>query len=386
MRNLAHCYGSLRGKVAVPGDKSISHRVALMALLAQEPCKARGWLDAEDTRASLAAIELLGAKVSQQGTNVFITPPQKIISALKKGSEPLSIDCGNSGTTARLICGLLAGWLPAKGPGVILTGDASLCSRPMGRVVEPLRLMGAKIKHLAGDGRLPIHISGAPLKAMRHTLKISSAQVKSALILAGLGADGTTIIDGAIDSRDHTERMLGAMGYDCVPNPDAGEIQIVDGISLNGFNMTVPSDPSSAAFFQVAAALIPGSEVVVESHSLNPGRLGCLQVLRQAGVSVNIDKPYGIPAGESIATVTVSHNKLKSFNISKNEIPALVDEIPVLAILATQATGETLITGAEELRVKESGRLAIMARGLHAMGANVEERPYGLRSTVPTAI
>lgn len=283
IRKLAHAYGPLRGDVSIPGDKSISHRVALMGLLANGPCQASGWLDAEDTRSSLAAVTLLGAKTSHKGTHVTIIPPEHLPSALISGTEPITIDCGNSGTTARLICGLLAGWLPSDGPGVVLTGDASLCSRPMGRVVGPLRLMGAQIKHLAGDGLLPVLISGGPLQGIGHTLKISSAQVKSALMLAGLGADGTTVIDGAIDSRDHTERMLGAMGYDCEPNGEVEEILITGDTQLSGFEMIVPSDPSSAAFFQVAAALVPGSEVSVESHSLNPGRLGCLEVLRRAG-------------------------------------------------------------------------------------------------------
>ncbi len=376
----------MQGVVSIPGDKSISHRVALMGMLADGPCKATGWLDAEDTRSSLDAVTLLGAKISHQGTKVSIVPPEKIPQVLSSGTEPLTINCGNSGTTARLICGLLAGWLPMGGPGVVLTGDASLCRRPMGRVVDPLGRMGALITPLSGPGLLPLHIAGSPLQGMRHTLKIPSAQVKSALMLAGLGATQTTIIDGAIDSRDHTERMLGAMGYDCQPNLTAREILITGGTKLGAFEMTVPADPSSAAFFQVAAALVPGSEVTVDSHSLNPGRLGCLQVLHQTGANVQIEKYEGVPAGESIGKVTVSHGNLRGFTITGDEIPALVDEIPVLSVLATQAIGETRITGAEELRVKESDRLAIMARGLRAMGADVEERQDGLRIVGPTPL
>jgi 3-phosphoshikimate 1-carboxyvinyltransferase len=357
-----------------------------MGLLAQGPCRASGWLDAEDTRSSLAAIAMLGARVTHQGSNVTIVPPQNPDKNILQGAEPVTLDCGNSGTTARLICGLLAGWLPVGGPGVILTGDKSLCSRPMGRVVDPLRQMGAQIRHLAGDGLLPVLITGANLEGIRHTLKISSAQVKSALMLAGLGADGTTIIDGAIASRDHTERMLGAMGYDCEPEPGAEEILVTGGVKLNAFSMAVPADPSSAAFFQVAAALIPGSMITVKSHSLNPGRLGGLQVLEKAGAKVEIIKDEGSSEGESIGSVTVSHQILKSFTIAGEDIPALVDEIPILTILATQAEGETIISGAEELRVKESDRLAIMAKGLLAMGADVEERPDGMRISGPTKL
>jgi 3-phosphoshikimate 1-carboxyvinyltransferase len=362
---LSRAYEPLTGNVAVPGDKSVSHRAALFGLIASGPCRAAWWLDCDDTRASLAAVQTLGATVSFASDVLKISPP------VSPPTEHVTIDCGNSGTTARLLTGILAGWLSAGSAGVVLQGDASLSRRPMGRVVEPLRAMGADIDWLDEPGRLPIRIRGAKLKGVDHHLEVASAQVKSALLLAGLFAEGNTTVTGADGSRDHTELLLKTMGG--LDNPGR-------------FDIRVPGDPSSAAFFQVAAAMVPGSEVTVNRQSINYTRTGALRVLRRAGAKVTIERPSGEPGGEPLANVKVAHNSLKSFTITAGYMPALIDEIPVLAVLATQAEGETVITGAAELRVKESDRLAVMAENLKLLGAKVVELKDGLKITGPTPL
>ena len=307
----------------------------------------------------------LGAKAIFASGVLEISPPASA------PNESVTIDCGNSGTTARLLTGILAGWLSVESAGVVLEGDASLSLRPMGRVVEPLRAMGADIDWLDEPGRLPIRIRGAELKGIDHHLKVASAQVKSALLLAGLFAEGNTTVTGADGSRDHTELLLKTMG----------------GLEKPGrFDIQVPGDPSSAAFFQVAAALVPGSDVTVERQSINYTRTGALRVLRRAGAKVAIERPSGEPGGEPLGDVMVAHNSLKSFTISGKEMPALIDEIPVLAVMATQAEGETMITGAAELRVKESDRLAVVAKNLKLLGAAVVELEDGLKITGPTVL
>ncbi len=362
---MSRAYEPLAGNVAVPGDKSVSHRAALFGLIASGPCRAAGWLDCDDTRASLAAVQALGATVSFASDVLKISPP------VSPPTEQVTIDCGNSGTTARLLTGILAGWLPAGSAGVVLQGDASLSRRPMGRVVEPLRAMGADIDWLDEPGRLPIRIRGAKLKGVDHHLEVASAQVKSALLLAGLFAEGNTTVTGADGSRDHTELLLKTMG----------------GLDKPGrFDIRVPGDPSSAAFFQVAAAMVPGSEVTINRQSINYTRTGALRVLRRAGAKVTIERPSGEPGGEPLGDVKLAHNSLKSFTIDVHDLPALIDEIPVLAVLATQAEGETVISGAAELRVKESDRLAVMAENLKLLGAKVVELEDGLKITGPTPL
>ena len=362
---LSHAYEPLVGKVAVPGDKSISHRAVLFGLIAAGSCRAAGWLDCDDTRASLTAVQALGAEVSLTSGVLEIAPP------VSPPAEPVTIDCGNSGTTVRLLTGLLAGWLPTGSPGVALEGDESLSRRPMGRVVEPLRAMGADITWLGEEGRLPIRIRGAELVGIDHHLEVASAQVKSALTLAGLFARGSTTVTGADGSRDHTELLLNTMGGRARPGR---------------FDIRIPGDPSSAAFFQTAAALVPGSELTVKGQSINYTRTGALRVLRRAGAKVSIERPSGEPGAEPHGDVKVSHNLLKSFMITAFDLPSLVDEVPVLAVLATQAEGETLITGAAELRVKESDRLAVMAENLKRLGAEVIELEDGLKITGPTPL
>jgi len=377
---LSHAYEPLVGKVAVPGDKSISHRAALFALIAAGPCRATGWLDSEDTRASLAAVQALGAEVSFTAGTLSISPSVSLPSATQ------TIDCCNSGTTARLLAGLLAGWLPAGSPGVILEGDSSLSLRPMGRVVGPLRDMGADITWLGEPGHLPIRIRGAQLTGVDHHLEVPSAQVKSALLLAGLFASGNTTVMGAGGSRDHTELLLNTMDVSCGKDSSSTELCVRGPIRPGRFDIRIPGDPSSAAFFQTAAALVPGSEVIIPGQSINYTRTGALRALRLAGAKVSIERPSGVPHGESFGDVKVSHNILKSFTITASDLPALIDEIPVLAVLATQAEGETVISGAAELRLKESDRLAVMADNLKRLGADVVAREDGLKIIGPTPL
>lgn len=386
-RTLRSARGPLTGSVTVPGDKSVSHRAALFALLAKGPCRATGWLASADTLASLDAVAALGCRVARDGDTITVDPTSAPAAALCSGKEPLRIDCRNSGTTARLLCGLLAGWLPADGPGVVLDGDASLRSRPMGRVVEPLRAMGASIAWLGEPGRLPLHVRGARLQGCRHDLPVPSAQLKSALLLAGLHADGETIVAGGGASRDHTERLLAAMG--AAPRPAGADALAVTRVQgLAPYDVAVPGDPSTAAFFQAAAALVPGSRLTVPGQSLGPGRTGLLDVLQAAGadVAVNATATADDPAREPAGDVTVTSGERRAFTVTAGDVPGLVDELPVLMVLATQCAGTTVISGAEELRVKESDRIALMGAALRALGADVEERPDGMIINGPTPL
>ncbi len=354
-------------------------------LLAEGPCRASGWLESQDTLRSLGAVASLGAKVSHENGVLQLKPPAP--TDLPAGC--LTIDCGNSGTTTRLLCGLLAGWLPhwssANGCEIILKGDASLSQRPMGRVVNPLRRMGADIQYLKDDGCLPLRIRGANLTGAVCSLDVPSAQVKSALLLAAMNAIGKTAVQGAGSSRDHTERLFATMGISVGGFPGTGDLSLEGRLSAGNYNIQVPADPSSAAFFQVAAALVPKSVLRVDNQSLNEGRSGALAVLKRVGAAVKISNRQGAP-GEVLGHVEVGAADLFAFSIEAGEIPSLIDELPVLAVLATQANGETLITGAAELRVKESDRIAAMTIALNKLGADIEELPDGWRINGPTSL
>lgn len=377
-RALSRAGAPLDGVVVAPGDKSISHRAVLLALLASGPCRAEGWLDSADTRSSLAAARALGCVAGLSGGVLTIVPPPA------RPDAPLTIDCGNSGTTARLLLGLLAGWLPVGGAAVRLTGDDSLRSRPMARVVDPLRRMGADLRWDQVEGRLPVTVRGAALRGMVHDLPVASAQVKSALLLAGLGAAGTTVVRGAAGSRDHTELMLRGLGVEVDMSTGAPLVSGPRG--LPPFALSVPGDPSSAAFFQVAAAIVPASDVLIRGQSLNPTRVGALRVLARAGAHVAEEPAVGGAGAEPAGDVRVRSGALRAFAIEGREVPTLVDEIPALAVLATQCRGRTVISGAAELRVKESDRLALLARNLRALGADVSEQSDGLIIEGPCAL
>lgn len=350
--------GPLRGAITVPGDKSISHRSILFGALAEGETRVTGILDAEDVHSTRRACLALGAAIREEGAEVIVTPPETL------GEPGDVIDCGNSGTSLRLLAGVLAGV-----PGLsVLTGDASLRRRPVRRVIDPLRAMGADLAARDGDRLPPLVVRGRPLRGARHDLKVASAQVKSAILLAGLRAEGETVVSEPERSRDHTERMLRGMG---VPLKVDGLTVSVTPSRPRGTRVDVPGDISSAAFFLCAAAGLPGSEVTVRNMGTNPTRTGLLDVLRAMGADLSVAHEREV-AGEPRADVTVRGGALRATEIRGEIIPRLIDELPVLMVLATQAEGRTVIRDARELRVKESDRLAAMGETLAAAGARIE--------------
>jgi len=364
--------GPLRGAIAVPGDKSISHRSILFGTLAEGETRVTGILDAEDVHSTRKACVALGAVIREEGGEVVVTPPE----ALKEPGDV--IDCGNSGTSLRLLAGVLAGV-----PGLsVLTGDASLRRRPVRRVVDPLRVMGADMTARDGDRVPPLVIRGRALTGARHDLKVASAQVKSAILLAGLRASGETVVSEPERSRDHTERMLRGMG---VPVKVDGLTVSVTPARPRGARVDVPGDISSAAFFLCAAAGLPGSEVTVRNMGTNPTRTGLLDVLRAMGADLTVANEREV-AGEPRADVTVRGGALRATEIGGEIIPRLIDELPVLMVLATQAEGRTVIRDARELRVKESDRLAAMGETLAAAGARLELFDDGCAIEGPTRL
>ncbi len=364
--------GPLRGAIAVPGDKSISHRAILFGTLAEGETRVTGILDAEDVHSTRKACTALGATIREEGGEVIVTPPAE----LKEPGDV--IDCGNSGTSLRLLAGVLAGV-----PGLsVLTGDASLRRRPVRRVVDPLRVMGADMTARDGDRVPPLVIRGRALTGARHDLKVASAQVKSAILLAGLRAAGETVVSEPERSRDHTERMLRGMG---VPVKVDGLTVSVTPSRPKGTRVDVPGDISSAAFFLCAAAGLPGSEVTVRGMGTNPTRTGLLDVLRAMGADLTVANEREV-AGEPRADVTVRGGPLRATEIKGDIIPRLIDELPVLMVLATQATGRTVIRDARELRVKESDRLAAMGETLTAAGARLELFEDGCAIDGPTPL
>ncbi len=351
-----------------------------MSLLAGGGCRATGWLASADTLASLEAVRALGARVLHRGAEIQIEPP-----TAPPVSGEIRIDCGNSGTTARLLCGLLAGWLLPGGASVVLTGDDSLSGRPMARVIDPLRRMGALIDELDHGPHLPLRIRGARLAGGEFDLAVASAQVKSALLLAGVAAEVEVTVRGAGGSRDHSERLLRGMGVSVDFDAGGDPVHLFGPFEPKPFDQPVPGDPSSAAFWQVAAALVPDSEVTISGQSLNPGRTGALEVLRRAGVHLTVTETGG-QESEPTGDVVVRGGDLQAFRISAPEVPGLIDELPILAVLATQCEGKTQIRGAADLRVKESDRIAAMGSQLRRLGADVEDRVDGWCITGPTPL
>jgi 3-phosphoshikimate 1-carboxyvinyltransferase len=362
----------LRGAFEVPGDKSISHRALLFAALARGDSRVRGLLRAEDVHATSRAVERLGAEVREDGDCVRVTPPERL-------TEPDDvIDCGNSGTSLRLLAGVLAGI-----PGLsVLTGDASLRRRPVRRVVEPLRLMGGELFARASDRLPPLVVRGKALRGTRHVLAVASAQVKSAILLAGLFADGETSVVEPAASRDHTERMLRRMGAPLQVN--GLEVRIAPG-RLAGGEVDVPGDISSAAFFLCGAAALPGSEVTALGVGTNPTRTGLLDVLSEMGATVEVANARE-SAGEPRADISVKGGELRAAHIGGALVPRLIDELPVIMVMATQARGRTVIRDAQELRVKESDRLAAMGETLAAAGARIELFEDGCAIEGPTPL
>jgi 3-phosphoshikimate 1-carboxyvinyltransferase len=360
--------GPLRGALRVPGDKSVTHRGLMLLALAEGEGRLYYPLKAGDTLSTARVLRALGAEIEEEG------PHFRVRGRGLRLKEPEDVlDCGNAGTLMRLLLGILAG---QEGLFAVLTGDASLRRRPMARVAEPLRAMGAQIDGREGGGKAPLAVRGGPLRGISYTLPVPSAQVKSALLLAGLFAEGFTEVEEPIPTRDHTERLFRHFGLPLWAEGNWVRTQRTGPFPAR--DLTVPGDFSSAAFFLVAALLSPGSEVVVEGVGLNPTRTGLLQVLKAMGADLEWQVLEG-EAGEPVGYVRARYSPLKGVEVDPGLIPLMVDEVPVLAAAAAWAEGETFIPGLSELRVKESDRVAAIAHNLRALGVEVEEGPDWLR-------
>lgn len=375
-----HAKTGLAGELRPPTDKSISHRAVLLAAMAEGESSLVGVLDSADVRATVSAVEALGASVEmvrddEHGLQLKVRGWGE--SGPMQPSGPL--DCGNSGTTVRLLAGVVAGW-PLD---VTLTGDASLSLRPMRRVADPLRQMGARIDTSA-DGTLPLRVRGGDLRAIGYESPVASAQVKSAVLLAGVRAGGVTSVLEPGVSRDHTERMLPTFGVEV--EREGSRASVTGPVTLKATQVIVPADPSSAAFSVVAATLLPGSLVQLPNVSLNPTRIGWIGVLRAMGARIALrDLP---PMGdEPVGTMVAEFaHQLDAVTITADTVPALIDEVPILALAATQAHGTTRFEGVGELRVKESDRLEAVRAGLRALGADVRAGDDWLEVTGPTPL
>lgn len=380
-RHVVKPISRLSGRIRVPGDKSISHRALLVAGVGEGDCTITGLSDSLDVRSTRAALGRLAVVTSHSNPEVEthkLSTQAFDWEVLVKGRgwdglmrPDHDLDCGNSGTTVRCLLGVLAG----RPLSALLDGDQSLRSRPMLRVVDPLRRMGARIEGESGADRLPLRIQGGPLSGIEHRSPVASAQVKTCLLLAGLQASGRTTVEEPSSSRDHTERLLEYLG---VPiEKSIHRVSVKSTQIQNASSLSVPGDLSSAAFLLVAAAILPGSEVTVDGVGLNPTRTGILDVLRRYGADVTVsdlDEVCGEPRG----TVTVRAGDRRPVSVRGEDIVRAVDELPLIAVLGAFAEGETVIAEAEELRVKESDRVASMAAGLRALGASVEALPDGL--------
>jgi len=359
--------GPLRGELRVPGDKSISHRAVMFASLADGVSRITGFLEGEDTRATARAFVEMGVRIEAPG------PSERIVHGvgLQGLRAPLApVDCGNAGTGMRLLTGLLAG----QQFDTTLVGDESLSRRPMRRVIEPLAQMGANIDAQPG-GLPPLRIAGSQhLRGIDYTLPVASAQVKSAILLAGLYANGGTRVTEPHPTRDYTERMLATFGWPI--EFGAGWATLTGGHRLRATDIQVPADFSSAAFFLVAGTLVPGSELLLRAVGMNPRRTGLLQALRAMGADIRLSSAREL-GGEAVADLVVRHAPLHGIDVPVEIVADMIDEFPALFVAAAAANGTTRIRGAAELRVKESDRIAVMAKGLRALGVDVEETPDG---------
>lgn len=364
--------GPLQGTLIPPADKSISHRAAIIGAIAEGPTRVVNYLDSDDTRSTLSAVAGLGAMVNPEPLNAM--PEEFTIEGVgPTGPRNLGrIDVGNAGTLMRLLPGWLAG---CDGGLWRMNGDSSIQRRPIDRIAVPLGQMGAEIE--VTDGRFPpIKIDGRRLKGITYELPVASAQVKSCLLLAGLQAEGPTTVIEPVPTRDHTEVMLAAAGAEIEREP--GRVTINPGASLRLDEVEVPVDISSAAFFMVAAAIVPGSRVVIDRCGVNPTRTGIIDVLERMGAGIEIE-PLSGTEGEPIARITVSSASLSGTRVDGAEIPLAIDELPLVALAACFAEGETVIAEAEELRAKESDRIAVVVDALAGFGANIEAREDGMR-------
>lgn len=352
-----------RGELTVPGDKSISHRGVMLGALANGTTEISGFLNGADCLSTIACFRSMGININV--INDKVTVAGKGLHGLKKPENILYT--GNSGTTTRLLCGILAG----QDFDASITGDASICRRPMKRVVEPLLRMGAQI---TGD-YCPLRITGTKLHGMDYTMTVASAQVKTAVILAGLYAEGETIVHELEKSRDHTELMLGAMGADITV--DGLDISLKPGKELTAQKIEVPGDISSAAFWMVLGAIMPNSEITIKNVGINPTRTGIIDVFKAMGANMKIEN-IRQSAGEAVADITVSTSELKGTVIGGNIIPRLIDELPVIAVAAVFADGETIIKDAQELKVKETNRIRAVVDEFKKCGIDITETDDGM--------
>jgi len=366
---------SLQGTLTIPGDKSVSHRSVMFGAIAKGKTTVDGFLLGEDCLSTIDCFRKLGVKIDVEGTNVSIDSPG--IDGWQEPSEVLYT--GNSGTTTRLMLGILAG----SNVHTVMTGDASIGKRPMRRVIDPLRQMGTHITGRANGQYTPLAIQGTTLRAIDYHMPVASAQVKSAILLAGLRAEGTTIVRETEISRDHTERMLRQFGAK-VDEVD-GVISIQGGQTLTGTHVSVPGDISSAAFFLVAGAICEGSKIMLKNVGINPTRDGIIEVLQNMGATMTL-MPNEDSQSEPTATITIETSALKGTTIEGDIIPRLIDEIPILALLATQAHGKTIIKDAEELKVKETDRITAVVDELKKLGANIESTEDGMIIEGPTPL
>ncbi len=361
----------IRGQITLPGDKSISHRVLMFGALTKEPCRIVNLSTSADVNATRLCLSACGMKTRKSGESL-------VTEGGNLHHPDHTLDCGNSGTTARLLTGLLTGRMI----NAALTGDDSLRKRPMNRIIHPLTAMGARIS--SENGNLPLSIAAAPLRGMTHRLPIASAQVKSAILFAGLGAEGETTVTEPVLSRDHTELMMKALGVQLKKQGTTTSVQPITQ-ALPGFEMTVPGDPSSAAFFAAAALIIPGSELIINNMLLNPTRMGFFNAVERMGGNVetiSIEDELSEPVGKMV----IRAGNLRSISLGKEDIPAIIDELPVLAVLASQADGITTVRGAGELRVKESDRIHAICLNLKRMGAHVTEYDDGFHIKGPVRL
>ena len=355
------------GSLKVPGDKSISHRSLILATLAEGESRVTGILDSEDVRSTAGVLRAMGAAIPD------LSPDMRVRGGGLRGLRPPAeaLDCGNSGTTTRLVAGVVAGHpFSAR-----FEGDASLSRRPMKRIAEPLTYMGARFDFEKGDG-LPMTVHGVDLRSIDWDTKSASAQVKSAILLAGLVSQVEVRVTESGKSRDHTELMLRAMGIDV--ESDRNRVCLRPSRKLNAIDIVVPSDPSSAAFFVAAATLAEDGELRLEDVCLNPTRIGFLDAIRKMGGNITADSHISA-AGEEIGSLTVRPAKLENLRITESEVPSLIDELPLLACVAAAAGVDLEISGAAELRVKESDRISAVVQNLRAVGVGADEMPDGFR-------
>ena len=363
------------GDVTVPGDKSITHRALMLAAVAEGQSRLRGLLPGEDCRSTAAVLRALGCAVPDpraDGGEIVVRGRGITAWAMPEGV----LDCGNSGTTARLMMGLLA----SRPFAATLTGDASLRGRPMRRITAPLREMGAAFRELGETDRLPVEVLGGPLASLHHRSPKASAQIKSAVLLAGLGGGVSVSVTEPLLSRDHTERMLRALGerVETEASEDGVAIRLApSGRPLPPLDLAVPGDPSSAAFLVALATLADAGELRVRGVGVNPTRTGFLRLAARMGAMIGLEGEREV-GGEPVAELVVRPTRLRGIVVEPEEVPDSIDEIPVLAVLAARAEGETRITGASELRVKETDRIAALAANLRAIGVDAEELEDGL--------